>query len=120
MIFKSILKALPLYSVTRPSKNYYMYKEFGLKATIDTEIVMPGPEPLYTGTIKAYDKNGNKITLSEEKKRIIIDRVQSRLKIFGIDYEIDDQDPSNAKQEEPIIHKRDSISDIRSLPRKEK
>jgi hypothetical protein len=97
-----------------------MYKECGLKATIDTEIMVPGPEPLYTGTLKAYDKNGNKITLSEEKKRIIIERVQSRLKIFGIDYEIDDQDPSNVKREAPIIHKRDSISDVRSLPKEGK
>lgn len=117
-IYNKAIKVLPLYSVSRPSKNYYMYKEWGLRATIDTEIVVPGPGPLYTKTIKAYDKNGNEIILSEEKKQVIIERVKARLKLLGIKYEIDSRDPSNSKKAEPIIHKRDSISDIRSFPHK--
>ena len=117
-IYNKVLKVLPLYSVSRPSKNYYLYKELGLSATIDTEIVVPGPGPLYTKTIKAHDKSGNEIILSEEKKQAIIERVEARLKLLGIEYEIDNRDPSNSKKTEPIIHKRDSISDIRSFTHK--
>ena len=114
-IYNKIPIALQFYTVTRPSKNYYMYKEWGLKVTIDTEIVLSGAEPLYTQTLKAY-KNGNEIILSEVKKRAIVDRIKARLKLLGIKCEIDNSSPSHPNSsEKEVILKRDSISDTRSI-----
>jgi hypothetical protein len=115
-VFIKTAKFLYGYSVRRFDRDHYIYRELGLKVKLDTELVTHGSAPIYVRTLKAYDKDDKEITLDAEKILLVIERFKSGLKKLGVKYEM--IDGNDSPKEESVIFRRDSISDIRSFPRK--